>query len=116
MREPARHEDPEPDTVTDPLARRVVSEDLNTPQPPWGVEEDSPMDEGSEVAAVDEARRGERRAARPREEPAARQGILPTAEPTRTGEAGPGTPPDPAPPHRSFPDVESVDGDHRLDR
>jgi hypothetical protein len=109
MREPARHEDPEPDTVTDPQALRVPSENLNMPEAPWGVEEDSPMDQGSETAAVNEARRGERRAGGPPEEPAERQGILPTAEPTRTGEAGPGTPPDPAPPHRSFPDVESPD-------
>lgn len=68
---------------------------------PWGVSEDSPMDEGSETTAVTEGRRGERRAAGPDEE---RGPELGPAEPTRTPEAGPGAPPDPAPAVRPFPD------------
>lgn len=115
MRNPARHEDPEPDTVTDPQALRVASDDLNAPEAPWGVEEDSPLDEGSESTAVSESRRGERRAGRPPEEPPERQGILTTVEPTRTPEAGPGTAPEPSPPRRPFPDLEAADGD-ALDR
>lgn len=114
MGDPARHEDPEPGTVADPQALRVASDDLNLPEAPWGVDEDSPMDEGSEPAAVTESRLGERRAGRPPEEPAERQGILTPVEPTRTPEAGPGVS-EPAPPRRSFPVIESADGD-ALDR
>ena len=78
----SRVTDPDP-RVTDPQALRVPAEDLNQPDAPWGVEEDSPMDEGSEVTAVTEARRGERRAGKPPEEPPERQGMLPPVEPTR---------------------------------
>ncbi|MFR9780757.1 hypothetical protein ACL02O_32525 [Micromonospora sp. MS34] len=81
--------------------------------PPWGAGEDSPMDEGSEEPAVPEGRRGERRAAGagagaggPK---AGRHGFG-TVEPTRTAEAGPGAPPDPAPSRRTFPD-DSAGGD-----
>lgn len=67
---------------------------------PWGVSEDSPMDEGSEPTAVPPGRRGERRAAEP-----ARPGRygLGSVEPTRVPAAGPGAPPDPAPARRPFP-------------
>ncbi|GAA0370072.1 MULTISPECIES: hypothetical protein [Micromonospora] len=72
--------------------------------PPWGVGEDSPMDEGSEPTAVAEGRRGERRAGEtPREHPPAGRHGFGSVEPTRTPAAGPGAPPDPAPPRRSFP-------------
>ncbi|HEX6968446.1 MAG TPA: hypothetical protein VF174_06520 [Micromonosporaceae bacterium] len=79
---------------------------------PWGVGDDSPMDEGSEPTAVQEGRRGERRAAPPAgEEPSGklgRHGFGPV-EPTRVGPAGPGGPPDPAPARRTFPDPFSSD-------
>ncbi|WP_319458416.1 hypothetical protein [Micromonospora sp. RTP1Z1] len=72
---------------------------------PWGAGEDSPMDEGSEESAVPEGLRGERRAGAPAADgnPAGRHGFGPV-EPTRTAEAGPGAPPDPAPSRRTFPD------------
>ncbi|SCF28839.1 hypothetical protein GA0074695_5190 [Micromonospora viridifaciens] len=95
--------------------------------PPWGAGEDAPMDEGSEEPAVPEGRRGERRAAgaagggaagRPERRAAGAAGGGPAAgrhgfgsvEPTRTPEAGPGAPPDPAPSARTFPD-DSAEGD-----
>jgi hypothetical protein len=72
--------------------------------PPWGAGEHSPMDEGSEETAVPEGRRGERRAADGSGPwPEGRHGFG-SVEPTRTPEAGPGAPPDPAPPRRPFPD------------
>ncbi|MCI4065188.1 hypothetical protein MRQ36_22510 [Micromonospora sp. R77] len=79
--------------------------------PPWGVGEDSPMDSGSEETAVSDGRRVDRRAGAPATPgPAAgRHGFGPV-EPTRTTEAGPGAPPDPAPARRSFPD-DSAGGD-----
>ena len=79
--------------------------------PPWGADEDAPMDEGSEENAVPEGRRGERRAAGagPGGPKAGRHGFGPV-EPTRTAEAGPGAPPDPAPSARTFPD-DSAGGD-----
>lgn len=79
--------------------------------PPWGAGEDDPMDEGSEENAVPEGRRGERRAAGagPGGPKAGRHGFGPV-EPTRTAEAGPGAPPDPAPSGRTFPD-DRADGD-----
>ncbi|MFI6819889.1 hypothetical protein ACIBJE_02910 [Micromonospora sp. NPDC050187] len=72
---------------------------------PWGVGEDSPMDEGSEVAGVPPGRRGERRAGEPARvtRPAGRHGFGPV-ESGRHVEAGPGAPPDPAPSRRTFPD------------
>jgi hypothetical protein len=69
---------------------------------PWGVTQDSPMDEGSETTAVTGGRRGERRARSAARRPG-RHG-LGSAEPTATGEAGPGGAPDPAPGRRPFPD------------
>ena len=111
----SRVTDPDPE-VTDPQALRVPSEDLNQPPTPWGIDEDSPKDEGSEPTAVGEARRGERRAGKPPEEPPERQGMLPPAEPTRAPEAGPGLPDPGAPAHEPFPLIEEVDGGHRLDR
>ncbi|SIN41999.1 hypothetical protein [Micromonospora cremea] len=79
-------------------------------EPPWGADEDSPMDEGSEETAVPEGRRGERRAGAPagRSGPAGRHGFG-SVEPTRTAAAGPGAPPDPAPSRRSFPDDADID-------
>ncbi|MFG3554427.1 hypothetical protein ACGGAQ_08565 [Micromonospora sp. NPDC047557] len=76
---------------------------------PWGADDDSPMDEGSEETAVPEGQRGERRAGAPagRSGPAGRHGFGPV-EPTRTTTAGPGAPPDPAPSGRSFPDDADV--------
>lgn len=87
---------------------------------PWGVEENSPMDEGSEPTAVQEARRGERRAEPPAgAEPApkaGRHGFGPV-EPTQVAEAGPGGPPDPAPALRTFPDPVPADvPDNPLER
>ncbi|MET7879600.1 hypothetical protein ACPXB1_16350 [Micromonospora sp. DT68] len=78
-------------------------------EPPWGTGEDSPLDEGSEEAAVPEGRRGERRAGAPagRRDPAGRHGFG-SVEPTRTASAGPTAPPDPAPSGRSFPDDADV--------
>ncbi|SCL32270.1 hypothetical protein GA0074692_3272 [Micromonospora pallida] len=74
---------------------------------PWGVGEDSPMDEGSETAAVPPGRRGERRAGEPtrggRPGATGRHGFG-SVEPSRHLEAGPGAPPDPAPSRRTFPD------------
>lgn len=75
---------------------------------PWGVAQDSPMDEGSETTAVTEGRRGERGVAHPARRPGQRD--LGTAEPTQTPEAGPGGAPDPAPSRRPFPD-ETATGD-----
>jgi hypothetical protein len=77
--------------------------------PPWGVSEDSPMDEGSERAAVGPAHRGERRT---RAEPSGRSGRhgFGTVEPTPVPEAGPGGAPDAAPGRRPFPD-ETATGD-----
>jgi hypothetical protein len=79
---------------------------------PWGVAQDSPMDEGSETTAVTEGRRGERRARPLARRPGLRPGQrdLGSVEPTRTPEAGPGGPPDPAPSRRTFPD-ETATGD-----
>ncbi|MGR6318351.1 hypothetical protein Q2K19_01050 [Micromonospora soli] len=79
--------------------------------PPWGADEDAPMDEGSEENAVPEGRRGERRAAGagPGGPKAGRHGFG-SVEPTRTGPAGPDAPPDPAPSGRTFPD-DSAEGD-----
>jgi hypothetical protein len=87
---------------------------------PWGVAEDSPMDEGSEPTAVQEGRRGERRAEPPAgAEPSpttGRHGFGPV-EPTRVAEAGPGGPPDPAPARRTFPDPFSSDpADNSVER
>lgn len=85
---------------------------------PWGVGEDSPMNEGSEQTAVQEGRRGERRAGLSAEPTpkAGRHGFGPV-EPTRFVEAGPGAPPDPAPARRSFPDpVPSDIADNSLER
>jgi hypothetical protein len=81
---------------------------------PWGVSEDSPMDEGSETTAVTGGRLGERRAAERRE---GERPELGPAEPTRVPEAGPGGPPDPAPSRRAFPDeAELADvGDNPLE-
>ena len=72
---------------------------------PWGAGEDSPMDEGSEENAVPEDHRGELRAGAPtvKGKPGGRHDFGPV-EPTRTPEAGPGAPPDPAPSRRTFPD------------
>lgn len=76
---------------------------------PWGVSEDSPMDEGSEPTAVTGDRLGEGRAAElPPDGGRRRLGAEPEA--TRAPEAGPGGPPDPAPSRRTFPD-ETVTGD-----
>ncbi|HEX5594970.1 MAG TPA: hypothetical protein VFX61_02970 [Micromonosporaceae bacterium] len=82
---------------------------INEPAP-WGVSQDSPMDEGSEPTAVTEGRRGERRAGfpAPPDEKAGRHGFGPV-EPSRVREAGPGGPPDPAPHRRSFPEPVSTD-------
>ncbi|WP_328532474.1 hypothetical protein OG836_15660 [Micromonospora zamorensis] len=76
---------------------------------PWGTDEDSPMDEGSEETAVPEGRRGERRAGAPAgpSGPAGRHGFG-SVEPTRTTMAGPGAPPDPAPSGRTFPDDADI--------
>jgi hypothetical protein len=68
--------------------------------PPWGLGEDSPLDEGSEPTAVPGGRRGERRAGA--DGRSNRHGFG-SVEPSRVPEAGPGTPPDPAPPRRPFP-------------
>lgn len=69
------------------------------------------MGEGSEEAAVPEGRRGDRRAGAEAgtSGPAGRHGFGPV-EPTRTAEAGPGAPPDPAPKRRTFPD-DTATGD-----
>ncbi|MFI9644253.1 hypothetical protein ACIG87_30090 [Micromonospora sp. NPDC051925] len=87
------------------------------------------MDEGSEETAVPPGRRGERRAGEPSRDsrpagrrgerragepsrdsrPAGRHGFGPV-EPTPTMPAGPGAPPDPAPPRRSFP-TDTATGD-----
>ncbi|HEX5542593.1 MAG TPA: hypothetical protein VFX60_13720 [Micromonospora sp.] len=79
---------------------------------PWGVDEDSPLDEGSEPTAVTEGRRGERRAAPPAgagpTEKAGRHGFGPV-EPTRAREPGPRAAPDPAPHRRTFPEPVSTD-------
>lgn len=75
---------------------------------PWGVSQDSPMDEGSEPTAVTGGRRGERGARPPARRPGQRD--LGSLEPTQTPEAGPGGPPDPAPSRRTFPD-ETAAGD-----
>ncbi|MEU6024511.1 hypothetical protein ACGFIK_16935 [Micromonospora sp. NPDC048871] len=73
--------------------------------PPWGLGEDSPGDEGSEETAVPEGRRGQRRAGEtPSGRPSAGRHGFGSVEPTRTPAAGPGAPPDPAPSRRSFPD------------
>ncbi|MET8352333.1 MULTISPECIES: hypothetical protein [unclassified Micromonospora] len=86
------------------------AEDGFDAEPPWGVDEHSPMDEGSEETAVPEGQRGDRRAGAPagRSGPAGRHGFG-SVEPTRTTEAGPGAPPDPAPSRRSFPDDADID-------
>lgn len=70
---------------------------------PWGVDDDSPMDEGSEATAVPEGELGDRRAGQPEEPDDEVQ--LGTVEPTATPEAGPGGAPDPAPRRRPFPDA-----------
>ncbi|MDM4718273.1 hypothetical protein QTQ03_01235 [Micromonospora sp. WMMA1363] len=78
--------------------------------PPWGAGDDDPMNEGSEENAVPEGRRGERRAGEQAASsgPAGRHGFG-AVEPTRTPVAGPGAPPDPAPPRRPFPDDADID-------
>jgi hypothetical protein len=83
--------------------------------PPWGLAEDSPKDEGSEPTAVSEGRRGERRAA-PDGAAAGRDG-LGTVEPTRFREAGPGGAPD-TPARHAFPDDDGTDDlpDNSLER
>ncbi|PWR11545.1 hypothetical protein DKT68_05490 [Micromonospora acroterricola] len=85
------------------------AEDGFDAEPPWGTDEDSPMDEGSEETAVPEGRRGDRRAGAPAgpSDPAGRHGFG-SVEPTRTPAAGPGAPPDPAPSRRSFPDDADI--------
>ncbi|MER7891520.1 hypothetical protein ABTX15_17005 [Micromonospora sp. NPDC094482] len=95
--------DPE---VTVPWGTR----DVYDTEPPWGSDEDSPLDEGSEETAVPEGRRGERRAGAPAgpSGPQGRHGFG-SVEPTRLTEAGPGAPPDPTPPTRSFPDDADID-------
>ncbi|GAB3137577.1 hypothetical protein GCM10027290_03540 [Micromonospora sonneratiae] len=79
--------------------------------PPWGVGEDSPLDEGSEPAAVPPGRRGEQRAGSPAgpSGPAGRHGFG-TVEPSRVPMAGPGAPPDPAPRRRTYPN-DTATGD-----
>ncbi|MFK3979192.1 hypothetical protein ACI2K4_02310 [Micromonospora sp. NPDC050397] len=80
---------------------------------PWGVEEDSPLDEGSEPTAVSEGRRGERRAGpssggtKGGPGAAAGEDGIGTVEPTRYPEAGPGLAPD-APGRHPFPDESST--------
>ncbi|MFI7606218.1 hypothetical protein ACIBTV_13940 [Micromonospora sp. NPDC049366] len=95
--------DPE---VTVPWGTR----DVYDTEPPFGVDEDSPMDEGSEETAVPQGRRGERRAGAPSAPsgPMGRHGFGPV-EPSRQSEAGPGAPPDPAPSGRTFPEAAEVD-------
>ncbi|MEV4755890.1 hypothetical protein AB0J86_12360 [Micromonospora sp. NPDC049559] len=73
---------------------------------PWGVDQDNPLDEGSEPTAVPEGRRGERRAGQPGLGPHEPIGSV---EPTRYQEAGPGAPPDPAPRRRTFPNDRPVE-------
>jgi hypothetical protein len=84
-----------------------VTEPLDTDEP-WGVDEDSPMDEGSEQTAVPEGRRGERRADEEAgsDEPAPDDETPPlgAVEPTPTPSAGPGGAPDPAPARRPTPE------------
>ncbi|MEV6367290.1 hypothetical protein [Micromonospora musae] len=84
--------------------------DIYDTEPPWGVGEDDPMDEGSEETAVPPGRRGERRAGAPSgpSGPAGRHGFG-SVEPTRTPMAGPGAPPDPQPSGRTFPDDADID-------
>lgn len=72
--------------------------------PPWGLDEDSPKEEGSEPTAVSEGRRGERRAA---SSASAGGDGLGTMEPTPFHEAGPGLTPD-TPGRHSFPDESST--------
>jgi len=77
--------------------------------PPWGVGEDSPMDEGSEPVAAPEAQRGERRAAEDIEEGDEMYGPnLGPTEPIEVPEAGPGGPHEPSPPRRPFPHDEDI--------
>lgn len=92
---------PEPPVPLETTERIDIDE-----EEPWGVSEDSPMDEGSEETAVTEGQRGELRAAASDE---AEQPSLGPMEPTPTPEAGPGGPPDPAPARRSFPANELID-------
>jgi hypothetical protein len=89
-----------------------VTRDGFDADPPWGLGEHDPMDEGSEETAVPEGRRGERRADAPAAPSgrAGRHGFGPV-EPTRTPMAGPGAPPDPAPTRRSFPDDADIDAE-----
>lgn len=87
--------------------------------PAWGAGEDSPLNEGSEPAGLPPGRRAERRAGPAAvgqqtdgEEvvpwsPASGRHGFGTVEPSRIPEAGPGAPPDPAPPRRPFPDDET---------
>ncbi|MEK8106881.1 hypothetical protein NKG94_20325 [Micromonospora sp. M12] len=60
---------------------------------PWGTDEDSPMDEGSEETAVPEGRRGERRAVPHRPVGSGGRHGFGSVEPTRTTMAGPGAHP-----------------------
>jgi len=84
-----------------------VPTDLEGPldaDPPWGVGEDSPMNEGSEPVAVPEGQRGERRAGEDADESDDVPGPdLGTTEPIEVPEAGPGGPHEPSPPRRPFP-------------
>lgn len=84
--------------------------DIYDTEPPWGVDENDPMDEGGEETAVPEGRRGEHRAGAPSgpSGPEGRHGFG-SVEPTRAPEAGPGAPPDPAPARRPFPDDADID-------
>jgi hypothetical protein len=86
---------------------------------PWGATEDSPLDEGSEVAGLPPGRRGERRAGEQSEpwSPSSGRHGFGSVEPTRTPEAGPGGAPlDPAA-RRPFPDDTALDdlGDNPLE-
>ncbi|MCM0678649.1 hypothetical protein NCC78_28840 [Micromonospora phytophila] len=87
-----------------------VTRDGFDADPPWGTGEHDPMDEGSEETAVPEGRRGDRRAADVRSDPAHPAGrhSIGSVEPSRIPEAGPGAPPDPAPSRRSFPDDADI--------
>jgi hypothetical protein len=77
-------------------------------EPPWGVGEDSPMNEGSEPIAVPEGQRGERRAGEGAEADDGHGPSLGPTEPIEVPEAGPGGPHEPSPPRRSFPHEDDV--------
>jgi hypothetical protein len=99
----------------DPDALRQAADEPLAPESPWGVSEDSPMNEGSEPTAVPNAERGDRRAGEQAGPDEDHFGQLPTIEDTPTREAGPGIPMDPAPPRPPFPDFETAP-DQILDR